>query len=444
MKSVAFCTLGCKVNQYETDAMEEIFLKGGYEIRDFHEKADVYVINTCTVTNMADRKSRQMLHRARKKNPKAVIVAAGCYVQTAREAAEADASIDLIIGNNCKGQILSMVESFMEGRTASEESDEKQVNWLDINQNCDYETLSITKVSEHTRAYIKIQDGCNQFCSYCIIPYARGRVRSRKSEEILSEVSTLAASGYREIVLTGIHISSYGKDFGKEDALISLVEELAAIEGVERIRFGSLEPGIITEDFVQRLAAVKQICPHFHLSLQSGCEATLKRMNRHYTPEDYAARCGLLEKYFDRPAFTTDVIVGFPGETEDEFVQTEKFLEQIHFAEMHIFKYSPRKGTRAAVMPDQVNEQEKTRRSSRLLKLAEKMPEDYREKCRDKVLEVLVEERISADGEWVWTGHSKEYIKCGIKSDKVRSKDIIRCRMTSSKSEDFVFCEIID
>ena len=295
MKSVAFCTLGCKVNQYETDAMEEIFLKGGYEIRDFHEKADVYVINTCTVTNMADRKSRQMLHRARKKNPKAVIVAAGCYVQTAREAAEADASIDLIIGNNCKGQILSMVESFMEGRTASEESDEKQVNWLDINQNCDYETLSITKVSEHTRAYIKIQDGCNQFCSYCIIPYARGRVRSRKSEEILSEVSTLAASGYREIVLTGIHISSYGKDFGKEDALISLVEELAAIEGVERIRFGSLEPGIITEDFVQRLAAVKQICPHFHLSLQSGCEATLKRMNRHYTPEDYAARCGLLE-----------------------------------------------------------------------------------------------------------------------------------------------------
>ena len=405
MKSVAFCTLGCKVNQYETDAMEEIFLKGGYEIRDFHEKADVYVINTCTVTNMADRKSRQMLHRARKKNPKAVIVAAGCYVQTAREAAEADASIDLIIGNNCKGQILFMVESFMEGRTASEESDEKQVNWLDINQNCDYETLSITKVSEHTRAYIKIQDGCNQFCSYCIIPYARGRERSRKSEEM---------------------------------------EKLAAIEGVERIRFGSLEPGIITENFVQRLAAVKQICPHFHLSLQSGCEATLKRMNRHYTPEDYAARCGLLEKYFDRPAFTTDVIVGFPGETEDEFVQTEKFLEQIHFAEMHIFKYSPRKGTRAAVMPDQVNEQEKTRRSSRLLKLAEKMSEDYREKCRDKVLEVLVEERISADGEWVWTGHSKEYIKCGIKSDRVRSKDIIRCRMTSSKSEDFVFCEIID
>ena len=245
MKSVAFCTLGCKVNQYETDAMEEIFQKGGYEIRDFHEKADIYVINTCTVTNMADRKSRQMLHRARKKNPEAVIVAAGCYVQTAREAAEADASIDLIIGNNCKGQILSMVETFMEGRTASEESDEKQVSWLDMNQNCDYESLSITKVSEHTRAYIKIQDGCNQFCSYCIIPYARGRIRSREPEEILSEVSTLAASGYREIVLTGIHISSYGKDFGREDALISLVEKLASIEGVDRIRFGSLEPGII-------------------------------------------------------------------------------------------------------------------------------------------------------------------------------------------------------
>ena len=332
----------------------------------------------------------------------------------------------------------------MEGRTASEESDEKQVGWLDMNQNCDYESLSITKVSEHTRAYIKIQDGCNQFCSYCIIPYARGRIRSREPEEILSEVSTLAASGYREIVLTGIHISSYGKDFGREDALISLVEKLASIEGVDRIRFGSLEPGIITEDFVQRLAAIKQICPHFHLSLQSGCEATLKRMNRHYTPEDYAARCGILEKYFDRPAFTTDVIVGFPGETENEFVQTEKFLEKIHFAEMHIFKYSPRKGTRAAEMPDQIDEREKTLRSSRLLKLAEKMSKDYQEKCRDKILEVLLEERAFADGQWVWTGHSKEYIKCGIKSDKMRSKDIVRCRMTTSKNEDFVFCEIID
>lgn len=459
MKSVAFCTLGCKVNQYETDAMEEIFQKGGYEIRDFHEKADIYVINTCTVTNMADRKSRQMLHRARKKNPEAVIVAAGCYVQAAKEAAEADEAIDLIVGNNCKGQILSLVENFAAerearrgraqqagGAGAAVEPEPQAVssNWLDINQPCEYETLSITRVSEHTRVYIKIQDGCNQFCSYCIIPYARGRVRSLRPEDIISEVSALALAGYKEIVLTGIHISSYGRDFDNEVDLISLVEKLAVIEGIERIRFGSLEPGIITEDFVRRLAKLPQICPHFHLSLQSGCEETLRRMNRHYTPEEYAARCELLKKYFDRPAFTTDVIVGFPGETEEEFARTEAFLEQIHFAEMHIFKYSPRKGTRAAVMPNPVDERIKTERSGRLLRLAEKMTQDYRESCRDKVLEVLIEEAVDVDGETVWTGQSREYIKCGIKSDKIQSKDVVRCRMTGVKNEDFVFCEIID
>ena len=443
MKSVAFCTLGCKVNQYETDAMEEIFQNGGYEIRAFHEKADVYVINTCTVTNMADRKSRQMLHRARKKNPDSVIVAAGCYVQAAGEAVEADEAIDLIIGNNCKGQILSMVEEFMLNR-------EKRVQTIDINHTCDYETMSITKVSEHTRAYIKIQDGCNQFCSYCIIPYARGRVRSRQAEDILTEVAALAASGYREIVLTGIHVSSYGKDFedgvgfGKTDALIRLVEALAAIDGVERIRFGSLEPGIITESFVQRLAAIPEICPHFHLSLQSGCEATLKRMNRHYTPEQYAEKCELLKKYFDRPAFTTDVIVGFPGETDEEFAATEKFLDEIHFAEMHIFKYSPRKGTRAAVMKDQVDERIKTARSNRLIALGEKMVDDYRRICQDKELEVLIEEAIEVDGKSMWVGHSREYIKCVMESDSIQSKDIVNCQMTGVSREDFVFCEIID
>lgn len=456
MKSVAFCTLGCKVNQYETDAMEEIFQKGGYEIRDFHEKADIYVINTCTVTNMADRKSRQMLHRARKKNPEAIIVAAGCYVQAAKEAVEADEAIDLIVGNNCKGQILSLVEHFAEEREAGKpqpgvagvamepEPQAVSAGWLDINQPCEYETLSITRVSEHTRAYIKIQDGCNQFCSYCIIPYARGRVRSRRPEDIILEVSALALAEYKEIVLTGIHISSYGRDFNDGSDLISLVEKLAAVEGIERIRFGSLEPGIITEDFAQRLAKLPQICPHFHLSLQSGCEDTLRRMNRRYTPEEYAARCELLRKYFDRPAFTTDVIVGFPGETEKEFARTEAFLEQIHFAEMHIFKYSPRKGTRAAVMPDQIDERVKTERSGRLLRLAEKMSRDYREDCRDKALEVLIEEAVEVDGETVWTGQSREYIKCGVKIDKIRSKDIVNCRMTGVKNEDFVFCEIID
>lgn len=411
MKSVAFCTLGCKVNQYETDAMEEIFQKGGYEIRDFHEKADVYVINTCTVTNMADRKSRQMLHRARKKNPQAVIVAAGCYVQTAREAAEADASIDLIIGNNCKGQILSMVETFMEGRTASEESDEKQVGWLDMNQNCDYESLSITKVSEHTRAYIKIQDGCNQFCSYCIIPYARGRIRSREPEEILSEVSILAASGYREIVLTGIHISSYGKDFGREDALISLVEKLASIEGVDRIRFGSLEPGIITEDFVQRLAAIKQICPHFHLSLQSGCDKTLAAMNRKYTVDDYRKACGILRKYYDRPAVTTDIIVGFPGETDGDFEQSVRFVKEIGFSDIHVFKYSKRDGTRAAQMECSVPESVKHDRSSRLIDAGREMTEIYNRSFIGQKQLCLVEERITAGDREYFTGHNERYIK---------------------------------
>lgn len=436
MKSVAFCTLGCKVNQYETDAMEELFQKSGYAIRDFHEAADVYVINTCTVTNMADRKSRQMLHRARKKNPDAVIVAAGCYVQASAETIEADTAIDLIVGNNRKGQIVDMVEEFMERHN-------RAANLIDINHTSDYETLGITRVSEHTRAYIKIQDGCNQFCSYCIIPYARGRVRSRKAEEIIAEVSGLAAAGYKEIVLTGIHISSYGTDFGNI-GLADLVERLAAVKGIERIRFGSLEPGIVTEEFVRRLTRIPQICPHFHLSLQSGCGETLKRMNRHYTPEDYKQRCELLRKYFDRPAFTTDVIVGFPGETDEEFEATEKFLEEIHFAEMHVFKYSPRKGTRAAKMPDQVNETVKTQRSARLLALGEKMSEDYRKLCEKKVLEVLAEEPVSVDGETFWTGHSREYIKCGIPSDKILSNQVVRCQMTGTKREDFVICEIID
>ena len=423
--------------------MQELFQKDGYEIHAFHEAADVYVINTCTVTNMADRKSRQMLHRARKKNPDAIIVAAGCYVQAAEEAVKEDTAIDLVIGNNCKGQIVSMVEEFMRGR-------EKRIQTIDINHTCDYEVMSISKVSEHTRAYIKIQDGCNQFCSYCIIPYARGRVRSRQAEDILAEVTTLAASGYREIVLTGIHVSSYGKDFedgvgfGKTDALIRLVEALANIPGVERIRFGSLEPGIITEPFVKRLAALPQICPHFHLSLQSGCDATLKRMNRHYTAAMYAEKCDLLKQYFDRPAFTTDVIVGFPGETDEEFEATEKFLDDVHFAEMHVFKYSPRKGTRAAVMPDQVNESVKTARSNRLIALGERMMADYRTLCQDKTLEVLVEEDILVDGKTMWVGHSREYLKCVFEADHVQSKDVVSCKMTGRCGEDFVFCEIID
>lgn len=437
MKSVAFCTLGCKVNQYETDAMEELFQKSGYAIRDFHEAADVYVINTCTVTNMADRKSRQMLHRARKKNPDAVIVAAGCYVQASAETIEADTAIDLIVGNNRKGQIVDMVEEFMERHN-------RAVNLIDINHTSDYETLGITRVSEHTRAYIKIQDGCNQFCSYCIIPYARGRVRSRKAEEIIAEVSGLAAAGYKEIVLTGIHISSYGTDFGNI-GLADLVERLAAVKGIERIRFGSLEPGIVTEEFVRRLTRIPQICPHFHLSLQSGCGETLKRMNRHYTPEDYKQRCELLRKIF-RPSGIYDRcdrrISG--GNWMKSLKRPKNFLKRSILRKCMFLNILREKGTRAAKMPDQVNETVKTQRSARLLALGEKMSEDYRKLCEKKVLEVLAEEPVSVDGETFWTGHSREYIKCGIPSDKILSNQVVRCQMTGTKREDFVICEIID
>ena len=377
-KTVAFCTLGCKVNQYETDAMRGSFEAEGYEVKEFSQEASVYVINTCTVTNMADRKSRQMMHRAKKKNPDGIIVAVGCYVQAAKEQLEEDTLIDLVIGNNMKSQVVQIVEQYIQDNRHTEDRD---AYVADIAHSHEYETMHIETVSEHTRAYIKIQDGCNQFCSYCIIPYARGRVRSRKMEDILQEVRNLTANGYKEIVLTGIHISSYGLDFEhtadeqedygpfKNSALIDLIEALSGIEGLERIRLGSLEPRIITENFVRRLCKVPQICPHFHLSLQSGCDETLKRMNRHYTTALYLEKCGILRQYFDRPALTTDVIVGFPGETEEEFAQTERFLETVHFSDMHIFKYSKRRGTKAADMPNQIDPQIQSVRSEKLIAL---------------------------------------------------------------------------
>ena len=377
-KTVAFCTLGCKVNQYETDAMRGSFEAEGYEVKEFSQEASVYVINTCTVTNMADRKSRQMMHRAKKKNPDGIIVAVGCYVQAAKEQLEEDTLIDLVIGNNMKSQVVQIVEQYIQDNRHTEDRD---AYVADIAHSHEYETMHIEMVSEHTRAYIKIQDGCNQFCSYCIIPYARGRVRSRKMEDILQEVRNLTANGYKEIVLTGIHISSYGLDFEhtadeqedygpfKNSALIDLIEALSGIEGLERIRLGSLEPRIITENFVRRLCKVPQICPHFHLSLQSGCDETLKRMNRHYTTALYLEKCGILRQYFDRPALTTDVIVGFPGETEEEFAQTERFLETVHFSDMHIFKYSKRRGTKAADMPNQIDPQIQSVRSEKLIAL---------------------------------------------------------------------------
>lgn len=452
-KTVAFCTLGCKVNQYETDAMRGSFEAEGYEVKEFSQEASVYVINTCTVTNMADRKSRQMMHRAKKKNPDGIIVAVGCYVQAAKEQLEEDTLIDLVIGNNMKSQVVQIVEQYIQDNRHTEDRD---AYVADIAHSHEYETMHIETVSEHTRAYIKIQDGCNQFCSYCIIPYARGRVRSRKMEDILQEVRNLTANGYKEIVLTGIHISSYGLDFEhtadeqedygpfKNSALIDLIEVLSGIEGLERIRLGSLEPRIITENFVRRLCKVPQICPHFHLSLQSGCDETLRRMNRHYTTALYLEKCGILRQYFDRPALTTDVIVGFPGETEEEFAQTERFLETVHFSDMHIFKYSKRRGTKAADMPDQIDPQLQSVRSEKLIALGKKMKDDFLEVCKDQEQIVLIEEETEIDGTKYMTGHSKNYIRCAFEMDGLVPNMVIKGTINSKLNEEFVFCKRID
>lgn len=452
-KTVAFCTLGCKVNQYETDAMRGSFEAEGYEVKEFSQEASVYVINTCTVTNMADRKSRQMMHRAKKKNPDGIIVAVGCYVQAAKEHLEEDTLIDLVIGNNMKSQVVQIVEQYIQDNRHTEDRD---AYVADIAHSHEYETMHIETVSEHTRAYIKIQDGCNQFCSYCIIPYARGRVRSRKMEDILQEVRDLTANGYKEIVLTGIHISSYGLDFEhtadeqedygpfKNSALIDLIEALSGIEGLERIRLGSLEPRIITENFVRHLCKVPQICPHFHLSLQSGCDETLKRMNRHYTTALYLEKCGILRQYFDRPALTTDVIVGFPGETEEEFAQTERFLETVHFSDMHIFKYSKRRGTKAADMPNQIDPQIQSVRSEKLIALGERMKDDFLEACKDQEQIVLIEEETEIDGTKYMTGHSKNYIRCAFEMDGLVPNMVIKGTINSKLNEEFVFCKRID
>ncbi len=352
-KKAAIVTLGCKVNQYETDAMSGMLEKAGVIMVDAKEPADIYIVNTCSVTNMAERKSRQMLHRARKKNSHVVVVAVGCYAQVGKEELAKDENIDLIIGNNKKKELIKILSDYVP-------NDDADLEVEDIASDKEYETLSIDHLETHTRAYIKVQDGCNQFCSYCIIPYARGRVRSRKKEEVLCEIEELAKKGCQEFVITGIHVTSYGKDL-ENISLIDLLEKIGQIEGVKRIRLGSLEPGFITEDVVKRLSAMENFCPHFHLSLQSGCDMVLKRMNRRYTTKEIKEKCKLLRKYFKDPALTTDIIVGFPGETQEEFEQTEKFLEEINLYEMHIFKYSKRKGTKAAQMDHQVNDQEKLR-----------------------------------------------------------------------------------
>ena len=414
MLKVALHNLGCKVNAYETEAMAQKLEDAGYEIVPFNEKADVYIINTCSVTNMADRKSRQMLHKAKKMNEDAVVVAAGCYVQTATEKLLEDLSVDILIGNNKKKDIVEELQKYFDDNKYNK-------NVIDINATNEYEELELATVTEHTRAYIKIQDGCNQFCSYCIIPYARGRIRSREFDNIKQEVTELAQKGFKEIVLTGIHLSSYGNN---ENKLIDVVEMIAGIEGVERIRLGSLEPNIVTEDFAKRLAKVDKICPHFHLSMQSGCDNTLKRMNRHYTSDEYFEKCELLRKYFDNPAFTTDVIVGFPGETQEDYEISREFVKKVRFSELHVFKYSKRDGTVAAKMENQIPEPVKTERSEDLIKVGENLTMEYRRKFIGKKVSVLFEEIINVAGENYWVGHTKEYIKVIMKSDKDISGDI--------------------
>lgn len=437
MKNVALHNLGCKVNAYETEVMEQSLREHGYHIVPFDEAADIYIVNTCTVTNIADRKSRQMLHRARQLNPNAVVVAAGCYVQAGQDMLEKDGCIDLMVGNNRKKDIVKLLDEYLRQREAFPGNLAapfcNQV--LDMKDVHEYEEMQLKQMGQHTRAYIKIQDGCNQFCSYCAIPYARGRVRSRRAEDILREVSGLARAGCREVVLTGIHISSYGIDFdgdawqqGRSEKqyrgeqasydgisrLIDLTERLQEVPGVERIRLGSLEPRIITEETAGRLSAMPKLCPHFHLSLQSGCDTVLKRMNRHYTTGEYYQSVEILRKYFGRPAITTDVIVGFPGETEEEFARTQAFLEKVCFYEMHIFKYSRREGTAAAGMPGQVPEQVKALRSGELLALAARQSKEFRRYYIGREAEVLLEETREIDGHIYQVGHTKDYVKAAV------------------------------
>ena len=413
---VAMHNLGCKVNSYEMDVMSQKLQEQGAIIVPFEEKADIYIINTCTVTNIADRKSRQMLHRSKKENPDSIVVAVGCYVETGLDGVKKDECIDLAIGNNKKSEIVDILNEFIEARNEVIDKTLFGSTIIDINKTNEYESMTLKELPEHTRAYIKIQDGCNQFCSYCVIPYARGRVRSRNMDEILSEIEGLVKKGCKEVVLTGIHTSSYGIDFGKAQ-LIDLIEKINEIPGIERIRLSSLEPRIITEENAKRLAALDKLCPHFHLSLQSGCDSVLKRMNRHYTADEFREGVRLLREAFDKPAITTDVIVGFPGETEEEFEDCRKFVEEIQFYEMHVFKYSPRKGTVAAGMPDQLTDKEKSKRSEVLLNMTREHSKEYRGKFIGTELTVLWEDEEEIGGQTYIIGHTDRYVRVALRVD---------------------------
>ena len=462
MQRVALHNLGCKVNSYELDVIGQKLEEKGYEIVPFDEKADVYIINTCTVTNMADRKSRQMLHQAKKRNPQAVVVAVGCYVQTGMEQVLQDAGIDLAIGNNKKKELVEILEAFLADRAENNRVDKtmNDTSVININAVYEYEEMQLTRTAEHTRAYIKVQDGCNQFCSYCIIPFARGRVRSRHLDSIRREITGLAKAGYKEIVLTGIHISSYGidfedeawaqgqcidklrsderKDYSGESKLLDLIERIHDIEGIERIRIGSLEPRIVTAESAKRLAALPKLCPHFHLSLQSGCDDTLKRMNRRYDTAQFRESVQALRDAFGNPAITTDVIVGFPAETEEEFAETVKYLEEISLYEMHIFKYSMRKGTRAAAMKEQVPEAVKTKRSGVLLEMEARKSREYRSKFINSTVSVLFEESKEIGGSTYIIGHTREYVKVAVETEGNLTNQLLPVQIISFLEDDIL------
>lgn len=425
-RKATIITLGCKVNQYESDAMYEMLKKAGVREVSPKDNPDIYIVNTCSVTNMAERKSRQMLHRAKKRNPNVVVAAVGCYAQVGKDDLEKDANIDLIIGNNRKHEIVSILEAFYEEHRSG-------IDVIDINdQEQGYEEMSVEHINDHTRAYIKVQDGCNQFCSYCIIPYARGRVRSRKMEDVIHEISNLAKAGYQEFVITGIHVCSYGTDLEEDITLIDLIEKISQIEEVRRIRLGSLEPRIVTEENLRRLKKIKEFCPHFHLSIQSGCDNTLKRMNRKYTTSDIKDICQLIRKHFDTPALTTDIIVGFPGETKEDFEKTKSFLEEINLYEMHVFKYSKRKGTKAAVMEDQVPDHIKAKRSGELLDMSKRHQKAFETAQIGKVKVVLFEEKLKDDTLGRYVGHTKEYIKVAMTSNEPLENKIRSVELTKS------------
>ena len=455
MKTVAFHTLGCKVNTYETEAMQQLMESAGYKCVEFTKRADIYIINTCSVTNIADRKSRQMLHRARKMNEDAIVVAAGCYVESAKDKIDEDLSIDIIVGNNNKNDIVNIINEYLQDKI-------KNKFIIDINKETEYEEFNISKINDHTRAFIKVQDGCNQFCSYCIIPFTRGRVRSRKMENIIDEVKNLSASGYKEIVLTGIHLSSYGVDFLDEsynkrmekltqteesdeefvtkNELLCLIENIANIEGIERVRIGSLEPRIIQENFIKSLSKIDKFCPHFHLSLQSGCDKTLKSMNRKYTADEFYEGVKLIRKYFDSPAITTDIIVGFPGETKKDFEESRAFVEKVKFYETHIFPYSIREGTKAANMP-QVDGNEKVRRANILNEINLKNQKEFRASRIGKEDELLCEEIFIKDGMEYFTGYTKEYVKVAVLNSDLKTNDVVSGRVVDFLTDDILLLE---